>query len=429
MTPKSLLSTGPLLPWRVRHGFEQWLETACRTRRPAAYRWLHFGRSADPVRALTKGPAHHFFGYYDKTPWNASGSLVLAHEAAFGDRAPGAQDAVAVGVVRPGSAGRFEPLARSLAWNWQQGTMLQWHPADPERLFVHNDRRDGRLVAVVRDVDGREQALLERPVCALAPDGHHAWSLNFARLQTHRPGYGHAGVADPWAAERAPDADGLHLLDLHTGRSRLVVSLGELARRDPTPAMAAGVHYVNHVQVSPGGTRVAFFHVWTTGAGRWEVRLYTAATDGSDLRCVLDTGRISHYDWRDERHLLVWARLPGGGERFVLCDGLGLLPLQVFGEGRLTEDGHCSYSPDRRWLLDDTYPDRHDMRTLMLVRCADGRRIDLARLHSPKARWWGELRCDLHPRWSRDGRQVCIDSVHEGTRQMYVLDVTRWTTP
>jgi len=36
----------------------------------------------------------------------------------------------------------------------------------------------------------------------------------------------------------------------------------------------------------------------------------------------------------------------------------------------------------------------------------------------------GEMRCDLHPRWSRQGTQVCFDSVHEGPRQMYVCDVS-----
>ena len=33
------------------------------------------------------------------------------------------------------------------------------------------------------------------------------------------------------------------------------------------------------------------------------------------------------------------------------------------------------------------------------------------------------LHCDLHPRWSRDGRQVVFDSIHEGTRQIYMVDV------
>ncbi|TMG83045.1 MAG: hypothetical protein E6H78_13340, partial [Betaproteobacteria bacterium] len=76
-----------------------------------------------------------------------------------------------------------------------------------------------------------------------------------------------------------------------------------------------------------------------------------------------------------------------------------------------------------KWVLNDTYPDGYDMRTLMLFRWADGERIDLARLHSPKSRWWGEIRCDLHPRWSRDGTKVCIDSVHTGERQMHVVEL------
>ena len=33
------------------------------------------------------------------------------------------------------------------------------------------------------------------------------------------------------------------------------------------------------------------------------------------------------------------------------------------------------------------------------------------------------LHCDLHPRWSRDGRWVLFDSIHEGTRQLYAVDV------
>jgi hypothetical protein len=420
-----VIADNPLLPWRLRNGLERWTETHCRSSRPALYRWLHFGRSADPLVPVTRGPKHHFFGYYDKSPWNASERLMLAHEADFNDRPPREDDAVTIGLVKLEDGNRYERLATTRAWNWQQGAMLQWHPADPERLLVHNDYRDGRHVGIVRATDGREVRVYDRPVYAMVPDGRQAFSLSFARLQTHRPGYGYAGASDPWAHDPAPEDDGIHHIDLETGASRLIVSLGALARLAPKESMRGGFHYINHVQVSPTGGRLAFFHVWRIGDATWEVRLYAVDPDGGNLRCVLDTGRVSHYDWLDDCRILVWARHPGRGDRFLVCDEREG-GFEVFGEGRLTVDGHCSFSPDRQWVLNDTYPDRYDMRTLMLVRFRDQQRVDLARLHSPKARWWGEIRCDLHPRWSRDGRRVCIDSVHDGTRQMYVMDVERW---
>jgi hypothetical protein len=450
-----LIANNPAIPWRLRNGMEQWVESSCRERRPALYRWLHFGEAGERLRAVTAGPGHHFFGYYDKSPWNASGSLLLAHEAPFNDRAPCAADAVKVGVVRLDRGNAFQPLGQSHAWNWQQGAMLQWHPADPEQVFLHNDRRDGRFVGMVSDTDGRQLNMYDRPIYAVMPDGRSGFSLNFARLAAHRPGYGYAGVHDTFEDDATPREDGIWRMDLSSGQAELIVSMADLAGRDPRPSMDGAWHYVNHIQPSRGGKRIAFFHIWHRDEKSWEVRLYTCRPDGTELTCLLDTGSISHYDWRDDDSILIWAKRPDAPARFLFLSHPMNTPVgaasaanrpvslaaeaalitstgdaetryRVFGEDALKEDGHCGFSPDGRWVLNDTYPDRHDMRTLMLVRWPQGERIDLARLHSPKSKWWGELRCDLHPRWSRDGTRVCVDSVHEGTRQMYVMDVSRW---
>ena len=38
--------------------------------------------------------------------------------------------------------------------------------------------------------------------------------------------------------------------------------------------------------------------------------------------------------------------------------------------------------------------------------------------------YYGEFRCDLHPRWNRDGNKICVDSPNTGTnRKMYIINI------
>ena len=51
------------------------------------------------------------------------------------------------------------------------------------------------------------------------------------------------------------------------------------------------------------------------------------------------------------------------------------------------------------------------------------RRVPLGDFES-KPPYRGEWRCDTHPRSSRDGKLVCVDSPHGGDgRQMYLIDL------
>lgn len=375
-----------------------------------------------PARAVTRGPKHHFFGYYDKCPWDATGRYLLAMEIDFCDRQPRRGEALTVGMVDLKDGDRYIPLDSTLAWCWQQGTMLQWLGSAPDREVIYNGVADGKYVSIVRDVHTGRTRTLPRPIYAVSADGKQAVTLDFARLDRLRPGYGYCALDEAHADELAPEELGIWHVNLATGAVNQVVSLAYLFSYKGGERFADAWHWVNHLQFNPGGTRFVFLHRWKRPTDRtWFTRLYTARPDGTMLKMQLDTGMVSHFDWRDDATLLAWARTPKGENRFVTID-VDTNQLKVVGEGVLTQDGHCSYSPDRRWILNDTYPDKDRLQWLMLYNPATGRRYDLNQFHSPP-QFTGPFRCDLHPRWDRTGTQVCIDGCHDPRRQVYVLDV------
>jgi Tol biopolymer transport system component len=89
----------------------------------------------------------------------------------------------------------------------------------------------------------------------------------------------------------------------------------------------------------------------------------------------------------------------------------------------MTVNGHCTYLPGNRWILNDTYPDRERKQNVYLYEVATNRRVPLGHFLSPPE-YTGEWRCDTHPRFSPDGKMVTIDSPHAGGRQIYLIDIS-----
>lgn len=388
----------------------------------------HTQKIVEPT-VLTGGAAHHFFGYYDKSCWDASGRWIVGMETDFMDRPPQADDVATIGLIDLEDGNTWKPIAVTRAWNWQQGSMLQWLGESSSVIF--NDRIDGQWVARIIDVQSGEERVIDRPIYGLNPQGTHAVSLNFARLQHQRPGYGYPGVVDATEKVGEPEDDGIYSIDIATGESRLILSLAQVASFGRTPDFNNAMHRFNHLQFNQRGDRIALLHRYKSFHAQGEevgvTRMLTMGVDGSDLRLIGDHRHFSHYDWYGSESILGWSSEPRTGQQYYLyvdTEGGSVMPI---GGDVLECDGHCSFSPDRQWVLTDTYPDEQDMRTLLLYHWASGERIDIGRFHSPPMDW--QIRCDLHPRWSRDGQQICIDSIHEGSRQMYLLDVSEIVFP
>ena len=379
-----------------------------------------------PTRVITRGPKHHWFGYYDKLQFDPTSRYVLGMEVDFQHRSPTGNDVITVGMVDLEDGDRWIPFGKSKAWNWQQGCMLQWRPGSKTEV-LWNDRQGDRFVCHLYDIKTQKRRTIGHPIYSVSPDGKSAVAPDFSRIGDVRPGYGYAGLPDPHADDLAPKTSGIFHVNLETGESKLVISLADMARLGVIPQAKFGIkHYFNHLLFSPDGSRFIALHRWRYPDGSRLTRLVTAKPDGTDLRVVIPNGYASHFIWRDPHHILSQSRHYAGNTNwgnFLFQDQEGGEVKEV-GAGILDGSGHLSYLPGNEWILNDTYPKgKERLQTPHLYHVKTKRRIDLGHFHLP-AVYTGEWRVDTHPRFSPNSRYVCIDAPDgQAGRQLHLIDI------
>ncbi len=375
---------------------------------------------------------HHFFGYYGITPWDSTHRYHLALETDFHTHRPTPTDTATVGLIDR-ETGTFTPYAETAAFNLQQGSMLHWLPsanrthtgegtdAEADDEFTFNDWEDGTLVSRILNPETGRTRTIQGAIAAVSPTGSQAIGLNYGRMAHCRPVVGYATDTDPDAVIDQPTDDGLYALNLRTGESELILSIADVIGASGAEQASGRRAWFNHVLFNTDGTRLLFFCRVRAEKGHL-TSLWTVNPDGTDLALQIPFGsKVSHFDWRDTSRILVSSDITGEMGFVEFSDGAGdFTPL---GAGVLPSDGHASFSPDREWLLCDTYPRGTErLAQLMLYNIAENRKVVLGEFHHPAA-FTGDIRCDLHPRWSPDGKKITFDSVHDGSRQIYLLEL------
>lgn len=413
---------------------------------------------------------HHFFGYYDICPWDNEGEKILAHEVDFIDRMPTGKEPAGIGYFTEKQ--EFKKLAKTYEWNFQQGARLQWIPNNPNKI-IYNDRektiRGERYAACILDIETKEKKYLGYPIYAVSPDGKFALGLDFSWLHTQGAyGFPYASFGGTYADGGPKDRlspgtnHGIIKIDLKTGKADLIEKLTIDEINNFENKFKDISSYIPHILFNPSGTRICFLHRFKLPDGGIHTRLLTANPDGSDL-FLLAEGTLSHFDWFSDDEIFIWGRRESVLTdlrknnffkspflkpilNFVRKKERGFLRHRVIGDQLLlfkdkigytgsigvngiTEDGHFTRYKNTDWILGDNYPDKEHFRDLFLFNLKTKEKIILGRFYtlSPNvsAGWdLSAMRSDLHPRFSRNGTQVCFDSVHEGSRQIYVFDVT-----
>lgn len=378
-----------------------------------------FKAQGNIIRVSPNDDYEYFYGYYDKSPWDKSDRYMLCLRVKQAYKSVAPKEEAEIVIIDTQDDNKVIKLAKTNSWNVQQGCMAQWLGPDYSERIIYNDFRNGNYCSVIFNVKlNKEEKVLSLPVYDVSRDGKFALSLDFSRLHRLRKGYGYSNIEDKTINELCPDKTCIWRINIDTNEIEELLKYTDFANFEVNNTMIDAEHKVNHIMISPNGKRFMVLHRWFKN-GRKNTRLVTVNCDGTDMYNLSDDIFVSHCYWKNDSEILSFLRKKESGDHYYLIRDRTKEYKMLWNE--LDTDGHCSYSPNNNLIITDTYPNRKRLAYVFLCK-ENGEIKRIASVFAP-FRYDNEVRCDLHPRWNWNGDKVCIDSVHEGKRQIYIIPI------
>ena len=381
-----------------------------------------------PTFQLTPSNAHHFFGYYSICPWSKNQRYYVCLETEFHHRMPKKGEKAKI-LLLDLKEDSVEYLFETEAWNFQQGSMLNWLPSSPNTHIIFNDLNGD--IPVSRIIDIRDKTIRSLP-CAISAVAHKrdlALCLNYSRLRRNRKVVSYPSRRNHLKGHH-PDNDGIFLMDLKTGEKHLIISLGQIWNSNPKtktiPKEDIGKRiskefWFNHFELNPSDKRFFFLARYSNRIGQLVTSMWTINIDGTDPYLLVDFGKqLSHFGWlNDSTKLIVTMKqLKRIDKSHVILEDKKGNP-KILAPKKLIRDGHPAINPKGNLLATDCYPIK-GKRYVYIVDMKSEEIFTVASFENPP-HIDGNIRCDPHPRWNRDGTQLSFDGLGPNGRQVYVI--------
>lgn len=405
-------------------GLKQFLKRAYQTLNFIVYKKQYTFQSIAPIRVIGDDSVESFFGYYDKSPESECGKYIVYQQSGRKTtKLPSGQDAINV-ICRRLDDGKLIYQKSTFAYNWQQGARVHWVAANE---FVYNSysAENGYVAILVRILEDQVEELeIKMPIYESSVLGF--FSLSFEKLQQLRPDYGYRCHESEPVLD--PKTEGIYYQLKGSESWRLLVSLFQINQDFPIEAEGQLVDVpftlqkFNHIMVNPSGNALVFLHRYYYQSRRID-RLFYLDMQSMEMKHLNRSSMVSHYCWKNDSELQVFmGDQKLGKDAYYTIDVLtGSIELFTKLSDRYG-DGHPQ-AFNERWMVFDTYPNKSRMKELFLYEFASQEVVKLGEFLEPLA-YFGETRCDLHPRINYAGNMVYIDSVHAGKRQLLQIDLT-----
>lgn len=436
------------------------------------------------VQRLTDGPKHHLFGFHDLIISNKADTKYLCLEVDTMNRPPLPGELFGVGYVENG---RFVKVGETTALNYPQGARQQWvadtnlftvnnrvgdvwgsdlYDAETNKLLdrfpatAHMLSKDGRYAY------GLDYARLFRlggyGYCGI----HDKGANNFAPADTG------ITVMDMQTKEvktlvsvRQVAECGVDGIISHFGHHYLThLSVSPDSKR---------IAFLHRYPLADGGETTRLMTIGVDGKGLrclaqgflshfdWKDNdhIYIFGRANSSLESLRNNPLLSNPIIASSLRLakrMVKAvigknkSIVASSNSFLMISDEETSVITPFAKDIIPVDGHPMTNPVYKdWCINDTYPDGEGYRDLMLYNFVKDERVNLGRFRmimdrpdmtlkdvffkdvdlsncpNPEdlAFTRSGLHCDLHPRWNSKGDKAFFDSIHEGTRQLYCVNV------
>lgn len=372
------------------------------------------------INVVDNSSMESFFGYYDKSPENEDGSKVIYYRTNYSTRnKPSKDDPIEI-VLKCLDTGLIEVIDKTYTYNWQQGAKMMWLS---NNKFIYNvlSESTARYNSKIYDIINKTYQNIDYPIYDCYRN-HYGLTLNYSRLRDLRPDYGYRNISD------FPDyldysKDGVFKISFDGNSSNLIISLRELIDLKFLESMKNARHKVNHIMVGPDGKNFMFMHRWhDKSIGKFD-RLLVYNFENKELKIISDEGGISHCCWKDNKSIIGYLKHDNKFDFYEIDINSGKIKkvsnkLETFG------DGHPTFAKNK--LLFDSYPDRSRMKKIYIYDFDKNKINFLAELYE-SFKFYNETRCDLHPRFNKLATVIYFDSVHEGLRKLYSLNLNKFS--
>jgi len=416
----------------------------------------------------TPSDKNFFFGYFNTHQISSDDTSLIALKCKNIDRVPNPDDGdfAEIGLFSlKDNIKEFKKFGLTHSFNWQQGCLAQFIGPDFSNKIIFNDFDEelNQYISKIYDISKETTEVLPFPIYAVFPCGTKALSIDFERHFWCRRGYSYGNIKNNKKNMKVVPDDGIWVSDFKSKTKKLLISLEMLLEESPISNMINATHYLEHMTISPCGSRFVFLHRWKLEEGGIHSRFYSYDMRTEKYHILNDSGRMSHFCWQDNNQIIGYGGIQNKfnklrkNKTFVKRFFKPIMPIYKFfvkdssviskkltGDSYIninvnskkikkialdliTEDGHPSINPGSHVFITDTYArlDINQKPKLIAYDLNLKKSFCIDELGSIKEFDESPIRCDLHPRVSFSGKLLSIDTMDKGYRGIYVYEMPK----